>query len=176
MRTSLAPAIRTKILSPVEVIRACRSRSRIRSIQRVLRRNVDRSFLQTTFRHATQRSFDACGKQAQSQLRKQIYQIFRLDRNRQSRDGSNEQSLDAYDLWRAKIWLEPFFILWYHEMIPIVRSLALNRETEMHAVGARLAAARMPSPESVTKALAKIDDLTRHFVRFFSSFDVLLCP
>ncbi len=73
-------------------------------------------------------------------------------------------------------WLAPFFSLWYGEMIPFVRSLASGRETELHAVGARLAAARMPSPDAIIEASSNIEGLKRHFVQYFCDYDVLLCP
>jgi aspartyl-tRNA(Asn)/glutamyl-tRNA(Gln) amidotransferase subunit A len=75
-----------------------------------------------------------------------------------------------------KDWLAPFFTLWYGEMIPFVQSLATGREAELHAIGAALMSAPLPSLVDYVAAEAKVEELKSGFAGYFHKHDVLLCP
>ncbi len=75
-----------------------------------------------------------------------------------------------------KDWLATFFTLWYGEMIPFARAFTKGREADLHAVGAGLLSAPLPSVEDYVAAEAQVEALKSAFAGFFQNYDVLLCP
>ncbi len=73
-------------------------------------------------------------------------------------------------------WLSVFTTLWSAEMIPFVQRISRGRESELHAIGAGLAAATPPSQSDVSDAEVALSELKAFFSAYFLDYDVLLCP
>jgi aspartyl-tRNA(Asn)/glutamyl-tRNA(Gln) amidotransferase subunit A len=72
--------------------------------------------------------------------------------------------------------LATFFPLAYGELIPTVKALAKGRESELHAIGAGIAAMAEPTSAELVAALAQVTALRSAFAGYFQKYDVLLCP
>jgi aspartyl-tRNA(Asn)/glutamyl-tRNA(Gln) amidotransferase subunit A len=64
----------------------------------------------------------------------------------------------------------------FGEIVPYIKTLAIGREADLHAIGAGIVAMSDPTFADFAAAHAQAEALRSAFAGYFQKYDVLLCP